>query len=251
MKKLSEEEIVALVLDAQKGCNESKNKLTIHFNPLIKLIIKQAGFFTDIEDAVQTGMIGLTKAINEFDAEKGSKFKSYLYPVSKGEILRYYRSCRQLKIPRPLHEKASAINKFKNDYLMKNEKLPTTQQIIDELSFSSKEINLAKGINRKCLPIHEAQTSNRSFAHIHPFSLEELIGSDENPYEKKDWSYTLKDIMQNTLSPIEQKIIHWRIFMGVSQNEAAEKLNTNQMYISRTERRAFKKLREEIVKKVI
>ena len=99
--------------------------------------------------------------------------------------------------------------------------------------------------------MHEAQTPNRSFTHIHPFSLEELIGSDENPYEKKDWTYTLKDIIQNTLSPIEQKVIHWRIFVGVSQNEAAEKLNTNQMYISRTERRAFKKLREEIVNEVI
>ncbi|PGK51300.1 hypothetical protein CN918_26275 [Priestia megaterium] len=251
MNKITDEEIVVMVLSSQNGCQKSKSKLAIYYKSYITSIANRLMANKEIEDVIQVGMIGLFKAISSFDLEKGEKFSSYLGVVVSGEIMRYYRDFKQLKISRPIHDASVAINKYKNSYLENNGKLPTVNQIMKHLNLSSKEVALAEGANKTCLSLHEPYSLNENLNNVYQIPLEERVSSGENPYDKKEWVCVLRAAIKDVLSPFEQDVIKYRFFIGLTQVQAAEKLNVSQTYISSTEKRIFKKLHNEILKDVI
>lgn len=130
-KKLTTKETYALIDEYQKTKDEKiKEKLV---NDNIKLVISMTKRFYNrsdgCEDLFQVGMIGLIKAIENFNTSYDLKFSTYAVPLIIGEMKRYLRDNHQIKISRSLKDIAYKILKIKDEYLNKYQREPTIKEL--------------------------------------------------------------------------------------------------------------------------
>ena len=134
-KKLTTKETYALIDEYQKTKDEKiKEKLV---NDNIKLVISMTKRFYNrsdgCEDLFQVGMIGLIKAIENFNTSYDLKFSTYAVPLIIGEMKRYSRDNHQIKISRSLKDIAYKILKIKDEYLNKYQREPTIKELAKKL----------------------------------------------------------------------------------------------------------------------
>ena len=84
-------------------------------------------------DLFQVGMIGLIKAIENFNTSYGLKFSTYAVPLIIGEMKRYFRDNHQIKISRSIRDLAYKVLKVKDHYLAKLNREPTINELANEL----------------------------------------------------------------------------------------------------------------------
>ena len=134
-KKLTTKETYALIDEYQKTKDERiKEKLV---NDNIKLVISMTKRFYNrsdgCDDLFQVGMIGLIKAIENFNTSYDLKFSTYAVPLIIGEMKRYLRDNHQIKISRSLKDIAYKILKIKDEYLNKFQREPTIKELAKKL----------------------------------------------------------------------------------------------------------------------
>lgn len=96
---LKESEKIALLKEIQEtGSKEARDKLINgNLRLVLSVIQKFAGRGEDIDDLFQIGVVGLIKAINNFDLTKEVRFSTYCVPMISGELRRYLRDYGQIK----------------------------------------------------------------------------------------------------------------------------------------------------------
>lgn len=197
-------------------------------------------YYYDIEDLKQVGMIGLMKAIENYKPSSNTKFTSYAYLWIKGEILKYIREDKNIKVNKEMVRLASLIEEVKNTLRHKLLREPT----LEEVSLFS-EIDMSL--------IQEVEMS-REFV----YSLDYIINSDDDGKELNLYdtvSYCeqgynsevldLKDAL-GLLEPNEQELIKYRYFDDMTQSETSKKLGVTQVKVSRDEAKILKKLNQMV-----
>lgn len=188
------------------------------------------------EDLYQVSLIGLMKAIENFDFSYNVNFSTYAVPIILGEIKKYFRDASLYKMSRNIKDLYYKIEAEKKSYFEKyNEEIS-----IDKLE---------KTLNVDRYDLLLAMESN-----ITPLSL-------EKEYSSKDSSYTLESTIVDTtennlinyitlndsikhLTNKEKLLIKLRFYNDLSQKEVAEKFNVSQVQISRLERQVIEKLKK-------
>ena len=197
-------------------------------------------YYYDIEDLKQVGMIGLMKAIENYKPSSNTKFTSYAYLWIKGEILKYIREDKNIKVNKEMVRLASLIEEVKNTLRHKLLREPT----LEEVSLFS-EIDMSL--------IQEVEMS-KEFV----YSLDYIINSDDDGKELNLYdtvSYCeqgynsevldLKDAL-GLLEPNEQELIKYRYFDDMTQSETSKKLGVTQVKVSRDEAKILKKLNQMV-----
>ena len=238
-KKLTTKETYALIDEYQKTKDEKiKEKLV---NDNIKLVISMTKRFYNrsdgCEDLFQVGMIGLIKAIENFNTSYDLKFSTYAVPLIIGEMKRYLRDNHQIKISRSLNDIAYKILKIKDEYLNKYQREPTIKEL-------AKKLDVDQSV------IIEALLSTNSVASLQ----EEVKNSDGNSLKmidslsdekagvlKTNERIDLYDALKS-LSQKEHDVIKQRYFEGLSQSEIAKELFISQAQVSRIEKKALNNL---------
>lgn len=139
-KRLTTKETYVLIDQYQTTKDpEIKEKLV---NDNAKLVISMTKRFygrsDSSEDLFQVGMIGLLKAIENFDTSYGLKFSTYAVPLIIGEMKRYLRDNHQIKISRSIRDLAYKVLKVKDHYLAKFQREPTIKELANELETDQK-----------------------------------------------------------------------------------------------------------------
>ena len=115
---LSNEEMTKLFLEYQNGNLDAKDRL---INGNLKLVLSILRTFNkgnvNLDDLFQVGVIGLIKAIDNFDLSYGLKLSTYAVPLIIGEIKRYLRDNTAVRVSRSTKDLAYQIIKFKDKYL--------------------------------------------------------------------------------------------------------------------------------------
>jgi RNA polymerase sigma-B factor len=197
-----------------------------------------------LEDLVQIGCIGLIKAIDRFDIERGVELTTYATPNIIGEIKRHFRDKGwSVRVPRGLQELNVQLSRLVEELTVQLGRSPT----IPELSSAS-------GAEEE--EVLEALESGRAYSSL---SLStgsglddeegadpmEAIGSEEPRYEiSEEWA-VLEPGLQ-ALDDRERMILHLRFFEGLTQSQIAQQVGISQMHVSRLIRRALERIREEI-----
>jgi RNA polymerase sporulation-specific sigma factor len=235
---LSDDETKELLVAAQAGDEEAKEKLVNHN---LKLVLKVAHRFANknynYEELFQVGSIGLLKAIDRFDLDKGVKFSTYAVPLIIGEIKRFLRDDDAVKVSRSLKHKAYNINKAKEELTAKLNREPTINEIANKLEISKEEIVVALEAVQEPTsiysPIYEKEGSSIEL-------IDQLAASNEE-YEKEINRMDLQELIQN-LESRERLILKLRFFDELTQSEVAERIGVSQVQVSRFERKIIKKL---------
>ena len=137
---LKEEEKMALLREIRDtGSKAAKDKLIQGNLRLVLSVIQRfTGRGEDIDDLFQIGVVGLIKAINNFDLSKEVRFSTYCVPMISGELRRYLRDFNQIKVSRSLRDLAYQAMQAKERLTTNLQKEPTVSEIAAEIGAKRK-----------------------------------------------------------------------------------------------------------------
>lgn len=200
-----------------------------------KMIYKLANNFSrnNFEDLYQVGVIGLINAYNNYNKDYNIKFSTYAYTYILGEMKKYVRENKNIKISRDIIYLSNRLDKLIELLMQKYKRMPTTKELSIETGLDEWKIVEALGI-KNCIK-----------------SLDEPVKKDEKEITMldviSDNSHFEDDIefeeLLNTLNDEERIIIENRYFNDKSQSEVALLTGYSQSKISRKEEKILTKLR--------
>ena len=195
-----------------------------------------------LEDLVQIGAIGLIKAIDRFDPDRGVALTTYAMPTIIGEIKRHFRDRGwAVRVPRGLQELSIRLGRILEQLTTELERSPTIA-----------ELAVAAGVGEE--EVLEAIESSRAYASV-PLSTQPegdddddalaAIGAADPGYDVSEDRAILAPGLA-ALDPRERRIIVLRFYAGLTQTQIAQRIGISQMHVSRLIRRSLEKIRTTI-----
>lgn len=218
-----------------------RNKIVEILLPYVKYLAYKNSKTQDVEDIIQTGVIGLIKAIENFDFSKSDNFINFASLYIVGEIKKYYRDLHNLiKPPREVYENQNYISQKIKELSYKLKRQPTIKEIEEYTKIDrEKIIEYLEFSKQKLIPLENTlKESNKSIL--------EIISDKKDVSIDIDRKISLQEALSK-LDPLEKTVITLKFFEGLTQEEIAQKLNTIQVNISRIQSKALKKLKEIIL----
>jgi RNA polymerase sigma-B factor len=225
----------------RKGDLAAREELTERFLPLARdLALRYTYTDEPFDDLLQVASLGLIKAIDRFDPERGTKFTSYAAPTILGELKRHFRDKGwALHVPRDLQERTLAVSRATETLSKRFGRSPKVREVAAELSCSIEEV----------LEAQEAAASYEAASLDAPTSrdddeaasLVDLMGDEDSSYELVE----SRDAIASTwraLPDIERKVVELRFMHDLTQREIGERIGYSQMHVSRLLRRALDRL---------
>lgn len=193
----------------------------------------------DMEDLYQVGALGLSKAIKNYKENKNAKFTSYAHFYIEGEINKYVRENRMIKINQDLYNLNKDINKAKEYLEQKYSRSPSISELAFFLDRSEKDIILALE-NVQCVKSLDYDMSDDT--------------GENNLYNYSEYNEKMydEDILMvrdefRKLSDDEKRLLYKRYFEDKSQNETSYELGISQVQVSRYENKILKKMRTHMM----
>ncbi|RSS72835.1 RNA polymerase sigma factor SigF [Streptomyces sp. WAC06614] len=193
-----------------------------------------------MEDIVQVGTVGLIKAINRFDPDRGVEFTSFAMPTITGEIKRFFRDTSwAVKVPRRLQELRLDAAKA-NDALEQDlGRCPTETELAERLGVPEKE--LAEG--RKAAHAYSTRSLDVPVQEDgDTYGSQPALGEDEAAYDRIECLESLKPLLAE-LPERERTLLSLRFGQDLTQSEIGERLGLSQMHVSRLLTRTLATLR--------
>lgn len=198
----------------------------------------------DMEDIVQTGMIGLIKAIDRFELSREVEFTSFALPYIVGEIKRFFRDTTwAVHVPRRLQELRVELAKAREELASRLDREPTVGELATLMNISEREVVegqiAANGYNSSSLDAALTGDGPEGGEAV----LADFIGVEEDGLRLVEDFHALAPLMAE-LSERDRQIIHMRFVEEATQAEIGERLGCSQMHVSRLIKRIITRLRE-------
>lgn len=241
LEVLTEEEKTELLHRVKAGDKNAREQL-IKGN--LRLVLSVIQRFTNrgenMDDLFQIGCIGLMKAIDGFDVTLGVKFSTYGVPMILGELRRYLRDNNAIRVSRSLKDIAYRAMQEKERLTNLNGKEPNIDEIAKNLNIKRTEVVLALESIVEPVSLYEPIFSDGGDT---IYVMDQL--GDHN--DDKNWldEIALREAMKN-LNDREKRIMSMRFFSGKTQMEVATEIGISQAQVSRLEKGALKKIKNEI-----
>jgi RNA polymerase sigma-B factor len=228
------------------GDREARQKLITMYLPLVRSLARRyASRGEQFDDLVQVGAIGLIKAIDRFDLERGVELTTYATPNIVGEIKRYFRDKGwSVRVPRGLQELNIRINKLIDELVPKLQRSPTVNEIAEAAGVTPADVLEALETSQAYNSV-SLQASPGGDSDSDEGGLIDYLGAEERAYDMMEDRTTLAPGFAK-LDKRERYILHLRFFEGLTQSQIAARVGISQMHVSRLIRRSLEKLREEI-----
>lgn len=245
LQVLSEKEKRELLNIIRNG-SESEKRIAREkmINGNLRLVLSVIQRFVNrgenLDDLFQVGVIGLIKAIDNFDPSLDVRFSTYGVPMVCGELRRYLRDNNTVRVSRSMRDTAYHAMQIKEELTTENGKEPTVEQIAEVMNIPKENVVLALE------------------AIVEPVSLFEPVFSEGNDTiyvmdqvgdsrDDNDWldEITIKEAIRN-LSDREKKILSLRYFKGKTQMEVANEIGISQAQVSRIEKGALDSIKKEL-----
>lgn len=237
LKNKEKEELFKRV---QAGDEKAKEEfIYCNLRLVLSVIKKFSNRGENIDDIFQVGVIGLIKAINNFDVNQGVKLSTYAVPMIIGEIRRYLRDYNSIRVSRSLRDIAYKALQAKELLTNKNLKEPTIEEISKEIGVPKEEITFALDAIQEPISLFEPVYNDGADA----IFVMDQVKDEKNSETSWVENISLNEAMKR-LNDREKYIIKLRFFQGKTQMEVAEEINISQAQVSRLEKSALKNMRK-------
>lgn len=243
-----ERELIAVMTAYDEDSPEHRRArdelVTIHL-PLVQYLARR---FRDrgepLEDLVQVGTIGLIKAVDRFDPERGVEFSTYATPTIVGEIKRHFRDKGwAIRVPRRLQELRISIGQATAELSQRSGRSPTVSELAAHIGVSEDEIiEGLEGAQAYSTSSLDAQVGGDDDAPM----LADRLGADDPDLEGVEYRESLRPLLA-ALPARERRILVLRFFHGMTQSQIAEEVGISQMHVSRLLARSLGQLREGLL----
>lgn len=190
------------------------------------------------DDLFQVGVIGLIKAIDNFDITLDVQMSTYCVPMIIGEIRRYLRDNNIVRVSRSIRDLAYKILQSKEKLTKELGKEPTVDEISKDLNISREEVVLSLDAIQDPISLQEPVYNDGADSLYVMDQVKDKKNTDENWTENLTISEAIKK-----LSDKEKNIIDKRFFKGRTQMEVAAEIGISQAQVSRIEKNALAHIR--------
>ena len=207
-----------------------------------KLARRYAGAREPLDDLLQVASLGLVKAVDRFDAERGTAFSSFAVPTILGELKRYFRDLGwSVHVPRGAQEQALKVEEAQQTLTSKTGRPPSVQELAEYLEMSIEDVLDALETGSAHHPT--SLDAPREDADGESGSLADAFGQEDERYALIDASVTIA-ASAHELSARERHVLALRFVQDMTQTQIADEIGVSQMQVSRILRRALARLRE-------
>ena len=225
----------------QHGDSGARAALIERYMPLARsLALRYRRASEPLDDLVQVASVGLVKAVDRWDPERGLAFSSYAVPTILGELRRYFRDATwDVRPARDLQELCLSVEDAREHLWAQLGRSPTVEDLAQRLNRSHEEIvealHASEGRSVRSLdaPVHEEEGDSASAG--------DLIGTVEVGYDRVDAGVTIER-MTEILDGRAREILRLRFHEDLLQSEIAERVGCSQMHVSRIIRSSLERL---------
>lgn len=190
------------------------------------------------DDLFQVGVLGIIDAFKHFDASKNTKFSTYAYPYIAGEIKKFVRENRSIKVSRDIIYLYSQIERASEMLCQRLKRQPTNEELSTFLEISERSIAQVIEIYSPIRSIDDPITSDGK-----ELTIKDIVYKSEY-YDKLDLISLREELLK--LSPSEKELLEKRYCEEYTQEETAKMLGTSQVNVSRTEKKLMLMLRAKL-----
>ena len=220
----------------------ARDELVARMLPVVRHIARRYQRGSEqLDDLVQVGALGLVKAIDRFDVDRGSPFMRYAVPTILGEIKRHFRDTGwAAHVPRGMQERVMEVKAAMDKLGSQLGRSPSPSELAEELGLGVEDV----------LDAMEAATAYATVSLDAPRpgddgereTYAEAMGERDTGYELVEDAATVLPAL-DVLPERERLIVHLRFAEDLTQSEIAERIGVSQMHVSRLLRRALARVR--------
>ena len=231
-----------LILEYQRTKDPRLREQLVHrYLPLSRSLARRfASGGEPLEDLEQVAALALVKAVDGFDAERGTAFSSYAVPSIAGAIKRHFRDHGwSVRVPRELQERAMRVNQLEKELSGALGETPTVNELAEATSLGAEDVLEARVVYRA---LHASSLDAPAMdADGESPALIETMGDDDDGYSTV-LDRSALDSLLGRLDERDRAIIELYFREELTQSEIGERLGYSQMHISRLLRRAVGEL---------
>jgi RNA polymerase sigma-B factor len=244
MGTVMERSVDALLISYHRdGDRDARERALVELMPLVRaLASRYAGRGEPLEDLVQVGALGLVKAVDRFDVDRGVEFSSYAVPTIVGEIRRHFRDkAWAMHVPRRIKELSVRLSRVLDELTTELGRSPTVAELAEAAGAEEEEVIDALDSAHA----YSTRSLHAPFEEGGDDSLTEKLGEEELGYrDVEDGSIIATGL--DALDDRERRIVELRFFDEMTQSQIAAEVGISQMHVSRLLRRALVKMRGRI-----
>ena len=241
---LNAKEQMEMLKKIKEGKTELKDEFVKSNLRLVLSLVKKFNHrCNNVDDIFQVGVVGLIKAIDNFDLSQNVQFSTYAVPMIAGEIKRYLRDSSAMRISRSIRDTSYRIAKEKESYVAKYNEEPTIKYLAKTLDLSEEDIILAMESTTEPMSIYDSVYNDGGDA---IYVLDQLK-NEKNEMENITETLSLLQALEK-LSDKEKEIITKRFFDNKTQLEIADEIGVSQAQISRIEKAALERMKRRMLK---
>ena len=229
----------------EEGDLAAREQLIEQYMSLVRSLARRYSYRGEqLEDLVQIGAIGLIKAIDRFDVDRGVELTTYATPNIIGEIKRHFRDKGwSVRVPRGLQELNVKLSKLIEEQTIQLGRSPTIPELAKAAGVEEEEVLEALESGRAYTSLSlSVGGGGGDDDDLDPL---ESLGTEEHEYEVSEDRAVLAPGFK-VLDERERKILQLRFFEGLTQSQIAQQVGISQMHVSRLIRRSLEKIRETI-----
>ncbi|MET9365173.1 RNA polymerase sigma factor SigF [Streptomyces sp. NPDC006632] len=194
-----------------------------------------------MEDIIQVGTIGLIKAIDRFEFDRGVEFPTFAMPTIVGEIKRFFRDTSwSVRVPRRLQELRLDLAKAGDELAQQLDRSATVGELAERLGITKEEVvegmAASNAYTASSLDAQPEEDDSEG-------ALSDRIGYEDHDLEGVEYVESLKPMIAS-LPARDRKILSLRFVANMTQSEIGEELGISQMHVSRLLSRTLRKLRK-------
>jgi len=226
----------------QHGDAAAREELVERFLPLARQLARRYQRTNEpLDDLMQVASVGLVKAIDRFDPDRGTAFSTYAVPTILGELKRYFRdSGWAVHVPRGMQERVMKLDTAAQELHRRIGRSPSPKELGEELGLSEEEVleamEAASAYDAVSLEQQKGDPDESKD------TFQDSLGTEEERYELVEYGAAIAPTLK-ALTPRERLILHLRFVEDLTQSEIADRIGVSQMHVSRLIRRSLTRLR--------
>jgi RNA polymerase sigma-B factor len=225
------------------GDQRAREELVERFLPLARNLARRyAGAREPFEDLLQVASLGLVKAIDRFDVDRGAAFSSFAVPTILGELKRYFRDLGwSVHVPRGAQEQALKVQEAQERLTTKTGRPPTVHELAEYLELDVGDV--LDALETAAAHHSASLDAPREDRDDESGSLVDAFGQEDRRYQLVEETTTIS-VAARELSPRERRVLALRFAGDMTQTQIAQEIGVSQMQVSRILRRALTQLRD-------